>query len=169
MAYAFSQKSILDMESILNTQLEILCDKIRVHAETGEVFDLKTHISRYILDILGEAAFSRSFDAQNDTANKTHTVPAAINDHILLACIIGQMPFQSFSKLIVAWSPFERLRKLIKSRAYLKNTCAECVSHRINNPSNRKDLLGALIKAQDPETGAKLTELDINTEAFAML
>ncbi|KAF2993660.1 hypothetical protein E8E13_000303 [Curvularia kusanoi] len=35
--------------------------------------------------------------------------------------------------------------------------------------TDRKDILTSLIKAVDPESGAKLTELDINTEAFAML
>jgi benzoate 4-monooxygenase len=33
----------------------------------------------------------------------------------------------------------------------------------------RKDLLHSLINTKDPETGAELTRLDINTEAFAML
>lgn len=39
----------------------------------------------------------------------------------------------------------------------------------MNHPSQRQDLLQSLVDARDPETGVKLTEEGINSEAFAML
>lgn len=166
LAHGFSQASIEKMEPIIDEQLQILISKLMEYSKKNEVFDLKACISCYVLDILGEVAFSKSFDSQ--TSGKADAIPA-INDHILMACVIGQLPFQALSKALIARSPIPRLRRLIKSRAQLKSICAERVHHRINNPSNRHDLLQNLIEAKDPETGAQLTELDINTEAFAML
>jgi benzoate 4-monooxygenase len=154
------------MEPIIEEQLQILIHKLMGYSQRNEIFDLKACISCYILDILGEVAFSKSFDSQ--TSGKADAIPA-INDHILMACLVGQLPFQAVSKAFIARSPIPRLRRLVKSRAQLKSFCAEWVHHRIQYPSNRHDLLQNLIEAKDPETGAQLTELDINTEAFAML
>jgi cytochrome P450 len=111
-------------------------------------------------------AFARSFGSQQSENPKEVT---AIHNHILLACSIGQLPFQSVSKFLIAHSPIPWIRQMTSSRQQLKEQCEECVSYRLDHPSSRKDLLHSLINTQDPETGAKLSTLDINTEAFAML
>lgn len=61
------------------------------------------------------------------------------------------------------------MRRLVKSRNALKLTCAECVEEKISHLHARADLLQSLVYAKDPATGAKLTEEEINSEAFAML
>jgi len=166
LAHGFSQASIENFEPLINGQIQILLDKIRALASTGEVFDLKSTISCFVLDILGEVAFSRSFNAQaKGDAEEIH----AINDHILLSCVIGEMPFQSLSKTLARWSPIPWMRRLVKSRNNLKTKCSECVRNKINCASNRRDLLQSLVTAKDVETGASLTEQEINSEAFAML
>jgi cytochrome P450 len=159
LAHGFSQVSIQNLEYILDGQLNILLDKIRHYAKAGEDFDLKDSIARYILYILGDVAFSRSFDTQT-----TRSLEAlnAINGHLNLACVIGQLPNQNIAKTIVAWSRVGWIKRLTKSRANLKAICANHVARRISKPSGRKDLLQSLIDAKDPDTGAKLTELDIN-------
>jgi hypothetical protein len=94
----------------------------------------------------------------------------AINDHILLSCVIGEMgAWQDILKSLIRFSPIPWIRRLTRSRGLLKEKCASCVRHKIENPSDRLDLPQSLIYCQDPETGVKLTELEINTEAFAML
>ncbi|KJX97047.1 cytochrome p450 monooxygenase like protein [Zymoseptoria brevis] len=171
LAHGFGQKSIVEMEDILDGRLTVLCDRITMFAETGQTFDFKDCISRYVLDILGEAAFSCSFNAQIPGAGEFEQVPKAINGHVLMGSIIGELPFQSFNKRLLAWSPFEWMRDIVNNRMLLQDTCAGCVQARVDGGSNkdRKDLLLSLIKAKDPETGASLTTIDINTEAFAML
>jgi cytochrome P450 len=155
------------MEPIIDGQMSILIDHIKGYAKTGEIFDMKNLISYFVLDVLGDVAFDRSFNAQ--IAGHADEIPA-INDHILLACVIGEMgAWQEVLKSLIKFSPIPWIRRLTRSRAHLKETCASCVNHKITNPSDRLDLLHRLLHCQDPETGAKLTELDINTEAFAML
>ena len=146
--------------------MEILIKHLKGFANTNQIVDMKSLISCFVLDVLGEVAFSRSFNAQ--AIGRADEIPA-INDHIFLACIVGELSCQNFWKTLIAWSPIQWIRRLAKSRAHLKSTCANCVSHKISNASHRPDLLQSLLNAKDPETGLKLTELEINTEAFAML
>lgn len=144
----------------------ILIDKLNAFAKSGTVFDLKDTISLYVLDILGEVAFSRPFNAQ--VRGEAEQIPA-INDHILLACVIGELPFQDISKALARWSPVPWMRRLVQSRNRLKAICSECVRYKVTHPSDRRDLLQSLVEAVDPETGSKLIEQEINSEAFAML
>ena len=61
--------------------MKILIDKLKLYAKTGETFDLKQTLSLYVLDILGEVAFSKPFGAQaKGDVEELH----AINDHLLL-------------------------------------------------------------------------------------
>lgn len=146
--------------------MSILKNKLNGFTETGEIFDLKDMISYYVLDILGEVAFGHPFDAQ--TQHGSPHLPA-IEDHLLLSGVIGELPFQHLNKLLARYSPIPWMRRLVKSRNALKLTCAECVEEKISHLHARADLLQSLVYAKDPATGAKLTEEEINSEAFAML
>ncbi|KAJ5961039.1 Cytochrome P450 E-class group I [Penicillium vulpinum] len=166
LAHGFSQVSVENFEPLINGHIEILLGKLNNFAKTEEVFDLKSTISYFVLDILGEVAFSRPFNAQlKSEADEIH----AINDHLLLSCVIGELPLQALSKFLARWSPVPWMRKLVKSRNNLKVKCSECVRNKIHNASDRQDLLQSLVTAKDVETGASLTEQEINSEAFAML
>ncbi|KAF5590094.1 cytochrome P450 monooxygenase [Fusarium subglutinans] len=116
----------------------------------------------------GELAFSRSFDSQ-DERDIARLPP--INGHIYLACMMGMTPEALlWIKKALPFIPIPWLRRLFNARAQLRDLTAACVRQRIEaGPSGRKDLLSCLLLAVDPETGSRLTELDINTEAFAMM
>jgi cytochrome P450 len=168
MAHGFSLQSVKDMEFYIDGHLAKLLSNLAQRAKTGEVFDFKELIAFYVLDVLGELAFSQSFDAQ--TEQIPEKLPP-INDHIFLACLMGMMPeVLPYLRAVAAWTPLPWVQQLFKARAQLKTLTAQCVRRRLNEKlSGRKDLLSSLINAVDPVTGAKLTELDINTEAFAMV
>jgi benzoate 4-monooxygenase len=146
--------------------MKILIDKLQAYAKTGEVFDMKQTLSLYVLDILGEVAFSKPFGAQaKGDAEELH----AINDHLLLSGVIGELPLQDFWKMLSRVSPLPWMRRLMTSRNNLKRVCGDCVRFKIDNPSERPDLLKSLVTAVDPESGSRLTEQEINSEAFAVL
>jgi cytochrome P450 len=156
------------MEIYMDGHLKRLLDNLAQRAKTGEVFDFKELIAFYMLDVLGELAFSQSFDAQIEQVPEK--LPP-INDHVFLACLMGMTPeVLPYLRSVAAWTPLPWLQRLFKARAQLKALTAQCVRRRLNEKvSGRKDLLSSLINAIDPETGARLTEVDINTEAFAMV
>ncbi|KAI1472600.1 putative cytochrome P450 [Daldinia caldariorum] len=167
LSHGFSQASIWNMESLIDDQMKILIDKLKRLAEKQGVFDLKRLIAFYVFDILGDVAFGRSFNAQ--ISEVAPEIPA-INDHILLSCLLGTFPFRSFFKRIIPMLPIPWLRHLMESRGKLKETCADCVRNKRQQPStSRSYLMQHLVDAKDPETDAKLTDEEVNSEAWAML
>ncbi|KAK6197122.1 hypothetical protein LQW54_010917 [Pestalotiopsis sp. IQ-011] len=168
LAHAFSFTSMKDMEMFVDVHLQKLMENLDHCCKTGEMFDLKQFIAFYVLDVLGELAFSRSFDSQ------IHMDPdrlPPINDHIYLACLMGMVPsMMPIFKAVAPWVPLPWFRSLFRARRQLKELTADCVARRmLKGTDRRNDLLTNLINSVDPETGEKLTELEINTEAFAMI
>lgn len=155
------------MEPLIDGQIKILTEKLKILAQKQEVFDFKRLISFYVFDILGDVAFGRSFNTQ--ISEVAPEIPA-INDHILLSSLLGTFPFRSFFKSIIPILPIPWLRQLVDSRGKLKQTCADCVeTRRQQSSASRSDLMQHLLDAKDPETGAELTDPEINSEAWAML
>ncbi|EXK86379.1 hypothetical protein FOQG_09651 [Fusarium oxysporum f. sp. raphani 54005] len=168
MAHAFSLQSIKQMEHFVDSHILKLKNNLDHFCDSNQDFDLKDMIALYVFDVLGELAFSRSFDSQ-DERDLARLPP--INDHIYLACLMGMTPDAlPWIKKVLPFIPIPWLQRLFNARAQLRNLTAACVRQRIEaGSSDRKDLLSCLLVAVDPETGSKLTELDINTEAFAMI
>ncbi|KAL4736043.1 cytochrome P450 [Aspergillus similis] len=155
LSHGFAQVSVAKLEPLIDGQMAILIAKLRRYARTGQAFDLKHALSLYVLDILGEVAFAKSFDVQHTEDNeKLH----AINDHLLLAGVIGELPCQNFTKFLSRFSPVPWMRRLMKSRNKLKGICAGCVRFKIENleaTKSRPDLLRSLVEATDPESGKR--------------
>ena len=57
----------------------------------------------------------------------------------------------------------------MESRNNLKEICRSCVKFKMDNPSERPDILKSIVEAIDPQSGSRLTEQEINSEAFAIL
>lgn len=170
MAHGFSAASLKAMEDLFDSNVLKLRAKLDWYATTGREFDLKELIAYYAYDVLGDLAFGNNFGSQ-EGSNPEHLPP--INDHIFLACLYGSLPsLLPCSMKLSAWLPFKWMQGLLQSRRKLRDTTAETVSRAIeehNQGKSRHNLLTQLIEAKDPETGAKLDEIDINTEAFAYL
>ncbi|KAF2092698.1 cytochrome P450 [Rhizodiscina lignyota] len=171
MAHGFSTASMTAMETVFDRHALNLRTKLDKYAETGEIFDLKTVLAFYAYDVLGELAFSTQFNSQ--VQDDPELLPP-INDHIFLASLYGSLP--SLLPYSMRWSqylPIPWLQGLMRSRLKIRNTVSECVGKEIreqtNRPDKSKNLLTQLIAATDPETGAKLTEEEICSEAFAFL
>lgn len=156
------------MEPLIDRHIQVFRRNLDHWAESGDFFDLKRLISFYVLDVLGELAFSRSFNSQVE--QNVDKLPP-INDHVYLSCMLGQLPeLLPYLKKIAEHSPIPWFQRLFAARKRLVDLTADCVRTRLSTTDHdRKDLLTCLINAVDPETGARLTELDINTEAFAMM
>ncbi|KAL4908465.1 hypothetical protein BDW74DRAFT_175146 [Aspergillus multicolor] len=168
LSHGFAQVSVQKLELLIEGQMAILISKLRRYAQTSETFDLKHALNLYVLDILGEVAFAKPFGVQvTEDDEKLH----AINDHLLLAGVIGELPCQDLTKFLSRISPVPWMRRLMKSRLKLKGICAGCVRFKIENREKitRPDLLRSLVEATDPESGKALSEEEINSEAFAVL
>jgi len=92
-------------------------------------------------------------------------------EHTLLSNIMGLVPnLMPFLKKVTPWLPIPWVQKCVATRIALKRIAIDCVAKRLEkSQTDRTDFLSYLINARDPETGAKLSEDEINTEAFGLI
>lgn len=165
------------MEQYLDTNIQILKDKMARLCESNEPFDLKKLLHYYTIDVLGELAFSQSFGVQ--IADDENLVPPVV-EHSLLAAATGAWP--SMTQTLKKWLPklpSRRLRGLFEGRAACAALAARCVRQRTEAlkdvqsddaiSAQRKDILTNLILAKHPDTGKRLTQADLETEAFGFM
>ena len=179
MSHSFSMTYVKEMEKYLDMNIKILRQRITQHAHAHETFDLKKALHYYVIDTLGELAFSQAFGVQ--TATEPESLVPPVIEHSLLAAATGAWP--AMTRLLKAWLPLlpsESLHKLFKGRQACADLASRSVQKRLADlmhvkddeaaiRSQRTDLLTGLIVAKDPETGARLTQTDLETEAFGFM
>ncbi|KAG8164080.1 hypothetical protein KVR01_005998 [Diaporthe batatas] len=177
MSHSFSISYVKEMERYLDENILILRRKIAGYVDRGEAFNLKQLIQFYVVDVLGELAFSQSFGIQ--VADDDSLVPPVI-EHSLLAAVTGAWPAMTLTlKKWLPKIPHGGLQTLFKGRAACASLASRCVKRRIaaleeelakgTAHEQRKDILTNLILAKDPETGRSLTQTDLETEAFGFM
>jgi len=178
MSHSFSISYVKEMEVWLDCNINILKEKIARLAATNEAFDLKKMFYYYVIDILGELAFSQSFGLQN--SEDEALVPPVV-EHSLLAAATGAWP--SMLPTLKKWllmAPSRPLRKLFAGRQACADLASRCVQRRLYDlrdikddvvaiRKHRKDILTNLILARHPDTGKRLTQTDLETEAFGFM
>lgn len=161
----------------MDHNIKILKDKLRSYSTAGEVFNLKKVLHFYVIDVLGELAFSQTFGVQ--IADDESLVPP-VKEHSLLSAATGAWPLMT--KRLKRWLPLvphEGLQKLFQGRQDCAKLAAKCVQTRLSALQNqtddkdssmgRKDILTNLILAKHPDTGERLTQIDLETEAFGFM
>lgn len=163
----------------LDLNMKILRKKIIDRCARQEVFDLKKALQFYVVDTLGDLAFSQSFGVQ--LADDESLVPP-VKEHSLLAAATGAWP--SMIPTLKKWLPSvpsKSLQKLYAGRRACAELASRCVRKRLEDlhdvkskdgntaAKERKDILTNLILAKHPETGEHLTQEDLETEAFGFM
>jgi cytochrome P450 len=178
MSSCFSITYMKQLEPHLDLNMGLLRRKIQAHCDSREPFDLKELIHFYIIDVLGELAFGQSFGVQ--IADDKNLAPPVV-EHSLLAAATGAWPLMTSSlKKWLPLVPYTPLRKLFQGRARVAQIASESVQRRLeevatmeklnhNGDSTRKDILSDLIAARNSDTGASLSQSDLETEAFGYI
>jgi cytochrome P450 len=96
--------------------------------------------------------------------------------------VTGAWPAMTFRlKRWLPKVPSQTLRRLFEGRAAVAKLAATCVQERLTALRNakdldddaaapeRKDLLTSLILAKDPDTGERLSQIDLEAEAFGFM
>lgn len=162
----------------MDAHIKILKGKIREHAKAGRAFDLKKLLQYYVVDVLFELAFSQNFGIQA-SGDEVRIPP--VKEHTLLASATGA--WTSMGGKLKKWLPvvpLESIQNLAKGRIACIILARESVKKRLHEldivkddeasaEKQRKDLLTTLILARDPDTGRRLTQTDLETEAFGFM
>lgn len=178
MSHSFSIGYVKEMEEYLDLNIGILKQKLDRYAKSGEMFDLKRAFHYYVIDTLGELAFSQSFGVQ--LSDDDSLVPP-VKEHSLLAAATGSWP--GMLPTLKKWLPlvpYKPLKNLFRGRQACADLASRCVTRRLQElagvmdddasiRAQRKDILTSLILAKHPETGERLTKTDLETEAFGFM
>lgn len=166
------------MEEYLDTNIKLLKDKIASRAERNEAFDLKKLLDFYIFDVLGELAFSQSF---NTMPEEDESRMPPVKENTLLGVTTGSWTAMApLLRDIVPKIPIKVIRDLVKGRVGCGQLAVQCVQRRLEalqdieagsaaSSKQRKDLLTNLILARHPDTGEKLAMRDLVSEAFGFM
>lgn len=168
---------VKEMEQHLDANIKILRAKISSFASRDEAFDLKKILQYYVIDTLGELAFSQTFGVQ---ASDDETRVPPVIEHSLLAAVTGAWPMMTAHlKRWLPLIPHKGLQALFKGRKACIDLASRCVNLRLHairpkdgsssDSLERKDILTNLIMAKHPETGESLTQTDLETEAFGFM
>ena len=168
---------VKEMEHHLDANIKILREKIISFAATKEAFDLKKALHYYLIDTLGELAFSQTFGVQI-SGDETRVPP--VIEHSLLAAVTGAWPMMTARlKRWLPLIPHKGLQRLFQGRKACADLASRCVDNRLkaikskhetgDTSPERKDLLTNLILAKHPDTGENLTQTDLETEAFGFM
>ncbi|KAJ6028573.1 hypothetical protein N7540_004149 [Penicillium herquei] len=177
MSHSFSISYVKEMEQYLDANIKILRQKISSYASSQQEFDLKKALHFYVIDTLGELAFSQAFDVQ--VSDDETRVPPVV-EHSLLAAVTGAWPMMTARlKRWLPLIPHSGLQELFQGRKACADLASRCVNIRLNairskngssnTSSERKDILTNLILAKHPDTGKNLSQTDLETEAFGFI
>jgi cytochrome P450 len=170
MAHSFSVASLNQMEHIFDRHIRNLLNTIGQRCK-DEPFDLKELLAYYTYDVMGELIFNADFEAQK-TQDPEQLPP--INEHIFLGCLYGMLPsLLPYSMRLSKYIPWSWLQHLLRSRKTLRDKTAYHVKQEMQREKQgieaRQTILQRLMQAIDPDTGERLTEEQIDSEAFAFL
>ncbi|KAJ5717816.1 hypothetical protein N7488_003462 [Penicillium malachiteum] len=177
MSHSFSISYVKEMEQYLDANIKILLEKISSYASSQQGFDLKKALHFYVIDTLGELAFSQTFDVQ--VSDDETRIPPVV-EHSLLAAVTGAWPMMTVRlKRWLPLIPHSGLQALFQGRKACADLASRCVDIRLNAirskdgstavSSERKDILTNLILAKHPDTGEILSQTDLETEAFGFI
>jgi len=161
-------QSLQAMEEFVHTCVGQLLSQMESHAKQGKPIDLAKFSHFFAFDTIGELAFSKGF-GMLQSGKEDERIPLIANQ-MELGTITGMMPSiliplsRNFACLPIPW-----MQRQVAGREKLKTLTQTRLEDRQHHASDRKDILGRLLEAQDSETGETLDAIDLRTEAFSSI
>lgn len=178
MSHSFSSSYVKEIEGYLDLNIKISEDKISHLAEKNEAFDLKKLLDFYIVDVLGELAFSQSFGVMPE-GDESCMPP--VKENSLLGVATGAWTSMAPRlRTLLPKLPIKKMQELVKGRMTCAQLAAQCVQRRLEalkdveegsaaDTKQRNDLLTNLILARHPDTGERLAMKNLVSEAFGFM
>lgn len=155
------------MEPLFDRHVGRLLDSLDQAAKAGTVLDLKQVLAYYGFDIIVQLGFDTDANLQGKS-DESNLPP--LNDHFFMADVYGQL--SNLFPYIRDWSTWiPAVQQVMKSRMSLIELAQTSVASALerNKGGVQGTLLGTLISAVDPKSGAKLTQEEITAESFVFM
>lgn len=138
-----------------------LCMKLARHGRQTPI-DVAQDFTRLALDTIALCAMDFRFNSYY--RDDMHPFVQAMGDFLTEAGIRNRRP--PFAPGFLYRASNERYAADIET---MKRTAGEVVAARKENPSDRKDLLAAMLNGVDPQTGEKLSDENITNQLITFL
>ena len=137
----------------------------------GDRVDIAEEMSALTLDVVGRALFG------SDLAGKAADIGPAVTICLRTAVGFARIPFMwvwpqraiDLGAAILFRLPLPRLRRIGRAVGTLDRVANELIASRAASGAQHDDLLGLLLAARDPETGAAMTRRQIRDELMTFL
>lgn len=158
---AFGPLSIRGMFDEMHDIATQLCMKFARHG-TQHPINSSDDFTRLALDTLALCAMDFRFNSYYN--EEMHPFIQAMGDFLTEAGRRNKRP--SFAPNFLYRAANE---KFFNDIAIMRKTADDVVAHRKKNPSDRKDLLNAMLNGVDPTTGEKLSDANITDQLITFL
>ncbi|CAK1361556.1 uncharacterized protein RHO25_004867 [Cercospora beticola] len=164
----FSEKSIREYESIIDSRYAVLRKQLDRFAESQEVSDLRRYITYAIVDILGCLAFSQPLGNQH--AEDPKKIPR-VSEFLWANCVAGSAPWLA---PFLEWirdhvPPSAEMAELLEGRNTVIRMASENIQRRSAMPTEEPDILGRIIAATEEGSGKKLSHDQIMAECIDLI
>jgi len=154
----FDPKRLLSYDHLVVTETEELVERWDRHAASGEALDMPREMTHLALANLGSAMFST--DWRREAKVMAPAVESAIGHAYKQVEAIFSIPERI---------PTPTNRRFVRERATLQEIMDNMIVSRRRLSEQPPDLLGTLLSAKDPETGATMTDLQVRNELMTFM
>jgi cytochrome P450 len=154
----FDPKRLLSYDHLVVTETEELIERWDRHAASGEPLEMAREMTHLALANLGSAMFST--DWRREAKVMAPAVESAIGHAYKQVEAIFSIPERI---------PTPNNRRFIRERATLQEIMDNMIVSRRRLAEQPPDLLGTLLSSEDPETGARMTDLQVRNELMTFM
>ena len=154
---AFHKRKLDELASMMVERSEHWADKIRIHAESGEAFDMVPEMTALTLDVISKAIFSHGVEDKARIVGEQITL---LNEGTI------EKILQPLRLPDAVPTPFNlRMRRSLEK---LDKVVYDIIDARRAEGVSKDDLLSMLIDARDDETGESMDNKQLRDEVMTI-
>ncbi len=155
---AFARSRLVALDGVVIPAVERMLEQWQAAAQRGETLDIDQEMMRLTLEVVGKALFS--MDLSRSAQRLTQATLTALDHIVYQAQNLVTPPL---------WLPTPRNRRFRRALSDLNAAVYALMAERQAQMDAGEDMLGMLLKARDPETGAALSQQEVRDEVITLL
>ncbi|KAI4236154.1 MAG: hypothetical protein LQ349_002732 [Xanthoria aureola] len=163
LAPAFSKKSLLDQEPLIQSHVDLLIERLRERAASIGKADLSTWLNWTTFDIIGDLAFGEPFGCLQ--AAQYHPWVALVFKSVWAVSVMGSIKQFPWLDILFECLFGRLMRRALTDHAQL---AIEKVNRRLSCRENRNDFLGTILKHSGTDKEWTTDEMYSNSNLLIM-
>ncbi|CAN9498748.1 unnamed protein product [Ophioblennius macclurei] len=157
---SFSSAKMKEMVPLINTATDVLMNNLKVHAESGEAFDIHKCLGCFTMDVIASVAFGTNVDSQNNPDDPfVHYAQMFFNFSFFRPLLLFFVAFPSIMAPLVKFFPNKRRNDLNK---FFTSSIQRIIQQREEQPpeQRRRDFLQLMLDARTSKESASSEGFD---------